>query len=62
MLHAMKQLIEHSNHDFLAFLPDNEDLTILKVLSDEDEAPATQNADSYIAHVVSMFVPMPTRS
>ena len=62
MLLAMKQLIEHSNHDFLAFLPDNEDLTILKVLSDEDEAPATQNADSYITHVVSTFVPMPTRS
>lgn len=38
------------------------DLTILKVLSDEDKAPATQNADSYIAHLVSTFVPMPTRS
>ena len=62
VLHVMKRLIEHINHDYLALLPANENLTILTVLSDEDEASATQNADSYITHLVSTFVPMPARS
>ena len=72
MLNAPEWLIAHNiyyrnvniNHNVLALLPDDGDLsglTTITVSSHEEEAPASQDADRYNAHPASTFVPMPTK-
>ena len=72
VLNALEWLIAHNiyyrnvniNHDVLALLPDDGDLsglTTITVSSDEEEAPASQDADPYNANLASTFVPMPTK-
>ena len=72
MLHALQWLLANNvyyhnipiNHDALAVLPEDGDLTGLCSLAvefcDEDqEMPAAQDEDPYNAHLVRTFVPIP---
>ena len=74
VLHALRWLVDnnkyyqnvHINHDALALLPQDGDLTGLASMAvestdDDQEMPAAQDEDPYDTHLTRTFVPIPVQ-